>query len=50
MKYSTIQNIWKEIGKLNFVIIYVYLARKGIAQDHDVIQHMDFLIYYVFCI
>ena len=31
MKYYTIQNIWKEIGKLNFVIIDVDLARKGIA-------------------
>ena len=26
MKYYTIQNIWKEIGKLNFVIIDVDLA------------------------
>ena len=31
MKYYAIQNIWKEIGKLNFVIIDVDLARKGIA-------------------
>ena len=31
MKYCTIQNIWKEIGKLNFVIIYVDLALKSIA-------------------
>ena len=31
IKYYTIQNIWKEIGKLNFVIIDVDLARKGIA-------------------
>ena len=31
MKYYTIQNIWKEIGKLNFVIIDAALARKGIA-------------------
>ena len=30
MKY-TIQNIWKETGKLNFVIIDVDLARKGIT-------------------
>ena len=28
MKYYTIQNIWKEIGKLNFVIIDVDLALK----------------------
>ena len=26
MKYGTIQNIWEEIGKLNFVIIDVDLA------------------------
>ena len=31
IKYYTIQNIWKEIGKLNFLIIDVDLARKGIA-------------------
>ena len=31
MKYYTIQNIWKETGKLNFVIIDVDLARKGIT-------------------
>ena len=31
MKYYTIQNIWEEIGKLNFVIIDVDLARIGIA-------------------
>ena len=31
MKYYTIQNIWKDTGKLNFVIIDVDLARKGIA-------------------
>ena len=31
MNYYTIQDIWKEIGKLNFVIIDVDLACKGIA-------------------
>ena len=31
MKYYAIQNIWKEIGKLSFVIIDVDLVRKGIA-------------------
>ena len=31
MKYYTIQNIWKEIGKFNFVITDVDLARKGIV-------------------
>ena len=31
MKYYTIQSIWKEIDKLNFVIIDVDLARKGMA-------------------
>ena len=50
MKYYTIQNIWKEIGNLNFVIIDVDLARKGIAYDRVIIQQMDYLIYYVFCI
>ena len=31
IKYYAIQNIWKEIGKLNFVVIDVDLAHKGIA-------------------
>ena len=31
MKYYTIQNIWKEIGNLNFVITDVDFARKAIA-------------------
>ena len=50
VKYYTIHNIWKEIGKLYFMIIGVDIARKGIASDHDFIQDMDCLIYYVFCI
>ena len=50
IEYYTIQNIWKQIDKLNFVIIDVDVARKGIVEDHDIIQHMDYLIYYVFCI
>ena len=47
MKYYTIQNIWKEIGKLNFMIIDVDLSRKGIAYNHDIIQHVDYL--YLVC-
>ena len=50
MKDYAIQNIWKEIGKLNFGIVDVDLAGKGIAWDLDIIQHLDYLIYNVFCI
>ena len=31
IEYYTIQNIWKQIGKLNFVIIDVDVAHKGIV-------------------
>ena len=31
IEYYTIQNIWKQIGKVNFVIIDVDVAQKGIV-------------------
>ena len=48
MIYYTIQNIWKKIGKINFVIIDVDLGLKRYRLDLDITRHMDTSFYYPF--